>query len=636
MRRSQSRRSSPTSSFRKSRASATPTKAGAAFPTTFIHPADPRFREISRLFIEEQTRLFGTDHLYAADPFIEMTPASTDPAYLADFARAVYQGMTAADPEAVWVQQGWFFSFDPGFWKPEQGRAFVSAVPDEHLLFLDLYCENVEVWRRTEGFFGKPWLWSIVGCFGDTVTLQGGLPQIADRLPAAVASPEGSRLRGTGLLMEGLGYNPVVYDLMSDLSWQPRRLDLSAWLDDYTLRRYGRKDAHAQAAWRTLLATAYRAPARTGTTLEMRPDFALGWRFRGLPYDPAALAGAWPELLAAAPRLGDRDTYRFDLVNVSRQVLANYAGQVYSRMMAAYERKDRPEFLRLRDEYLQLFADLDELLATRREFLLGPWLADAERWAGSEPERRLYHYNARRLITIWGVEENPWDLNDYARKQWSGLLTDFYRPRWEMFLSALSRALDTGVAFDTSAYRRDIVALEEAWVRQDRSFPTAPRGDSVAVCRRLLRAYGSRVRRPEASSLTTGKPATCSHALPGHPPELANDGWFGDTQRFWSTDVTADPEAWWQVDLEKPTTVGRVVLVFYFGDRRTYGYTVETSRDGQSFELAYDGRDNEERATIAGADCRFAPRKARYLRVTLPRNSANTGRHLVEVMAYPE
>ncbi len=462
-------------------------------PTSFIHPADPRFKDVGKIFIEEQTRLFGTDHLYTGDPFIEMTPSSTDPAYLSGFARAVYQAMTAADPQAVWVQQGWFFSFDRKFWKPEQGKAFVSAVPAEHLLFLDLYCENVEIWKQTQAFFGKPWLWCIVGCFGNTVNLQGGLPQISERLPAAFSSPERGQLRGTGLLMEGLGYNPVVYDMMSDLGWQPRPLDLPAWVDAYTRRRYGRDDAHARAAWRVLLQTAYRRPARTGTLLEMRPDFKPGWRFTGLPYPPAELAKAWPELVAAATQLGQLDSFRFDLVNLGRQVLANYAGQVHARLMAAYQAQDRAEFERLRSEYLQLFPDLEELLATRREFLLGPWLADAERWAASDRERRLYHYNARRLITIWGTEEIPWNLNDYARKQWSGLLTDFYRPRWEMFLSRLDDALAKGEELDVAAYKRDIVAMEEAWVRRDEGFPTRPRGDSVEVSRRLMQKYYLRV-----------------------------------------------------------------------------------------------------------------------------------------------
>jgi hypothetical protein len=39
--------------------------------------------------------------------------------------------------------------------------------------------------------------------------------------------------------------------------------------------------------------------------------------------------------------------------------------------------------------------------------------------------------------------------------------------------------------------------------------------------------------------------------------------------------------------------------------------------------------------TEDGYACVFKPRVVRCLRVTQSRNSANTGRHLVEVMAFP-
>jgi hypothetical protein len=143
--------------------------------------------------------------------------------------------------------------------------------------------------------------------------------------------------------------------------------------------------------------------------------------------------------------------------------------------------------------------------------------------------------------------------------------------------------------------------------------------------------------KPNAVSLTTGKPATCSHALPPNPAGLANDGRSNDTDGYWATDVAAHPnDAWWQVDLQEPTTVGRVVVVGFYGDRRHYGFTVETSLDGQQWELVADRRENTEPSTAQGYTCRFDPRKVRYLRVTHTANSANSGRHLVEVMAYPQ
>jgi len=143
---------------------------------------------------------------------------------------------------------------------------------------------------------------------------------------------------------------------------------------------------------------------------------------------------------------------------------------------------------------------------------------------------------------------------------------------------------------------------------------------------------------PDAVSLTTGKPATCSHAMWRYPARLANDGLAGDTNSFWATDVVQYPAdtAWWQVDLQTVQTVGRVVVVGYYGDRRHYGFTVETSLDGRTWTVVADRRDNRAPSTAKGYTCRFPPRKVRYLRVTQTHNSANSGRHLVEVMAYAQ
>jgi hypothetical protein len=93
-------------------------------------------------------------------------------------------------------------------------------------------------------------------------------------------------------------------------------------------------------------------------------------------------------------------------------------------------------------------------------------------------------------------------------------------------------------------------------------------------------------------------------------------------------------DAWWQVDLEQPVTIGRVVVVGYYGDPRHYGFIVETSLDGTAWEKVADWRENQQPSTVNGYSCRFEPRPARYVRVTQTQNSANTGRHLVEVMVY--
>ncbi|MEA3225255.1 MAG: alpha-N-acetylglucosaminidase, partial [Planctomycetota bacterium] len=101
--------------------------------THLLDPLDPGFAEIARLWMEEQTRYFGTDHLYAADTFIEMTPPRGDLKYLADLSRAIYNGMSRSDPEAVWVLQGWAFMNKRSFWTQPRIQAFLDAISDDRM-----------------------------------------------------------------------------------------------------------------------------------------------------------------------------------------------------------------------------------------------------------------------------------------------------------------------------------------------------------------------------------------------------------------------------------------------------------------------------------------------------------------------
>lgn len=50
--------------------------------------------------------------------------------------------------------QGWLFH--EGFWTNERIRAYLSGVPDDRMIVLDLNSEATPVWQSTESYFGKP------------------------------------------------------------------------------------------------------------------------------------------------------------------------------------------------------------------------------------------------------------------------------------------------------------------------------------------------------------------------------------------------------------------------------------------------------------------------------------------------
>jgi alpha-N-acetylglucosaminidase len=153
----------------------------------------------------------------------------------------------------------------------------------------------------------------------------------------------------------------------------------------------------------------------------------------------------------------------------------------------AYQKKDRPACRTAAARLLQLIRDMDELAATRQEFLLGRWIAEARAWGANDEERKLNEWNARNILTLWGPKDSS--LKDYANRQWSGLLADFYLPRWKMFFERLDTALAEGQAFDAKRFEQDVRTWEEQWTHRTDAYPTAPRGDSVAVAKKLWARY---------------------------------------------------------------------------------------------------------------------------------------------------
>ena len=102
-----------------------------------------------------------------------MAPPSGDLKYLAHVGRAIYDGMATADPQAVWFFQGWTFMNQAQFWKQDRIKAFLDAVPTDRMLVLDLFCDSNPVWDKTQGFYGKPWVWSFVYNFGNNTCIGG-------------------------------------------------------------------------------------------------------------------------------------------------------------------------------------------------------------------------------------------------------------------------------------------------------------------------------------------------------------------------------------------------------------------------------------------------------------------------------
>jgi alpha-N-acetylglucosaminidase len=411
---------------------------------------------------------------------------------LAACGRAIYGAMGRSSPEVTWVLQSWLEN-------PRQ--PMVDALDKSKLLVLDLCCENKENWRERGQFGHTPWLWCTIQNWGGNVGLGGDLDglRVKPARALAEAGPGKGQMHGIGALMEGSETQPLLWEMFFGNAWRSDAPDLDLWLRDYSRRRYGTASPAALQALHIELETVYAHAGYIESVVCARPSLepypkARFWGSTEPNYDTTRLVEAWRSLLEAAAVCGDSNGYRYDLVDVGRQVLADQAGRYHRAIVQAYARKDAAAVKQLGGRLLGLMRDLDELLATRKEFLLGIWLADARRYGATKDEQDSCERTARELITTWTRQDN---VTDYANRQWAGLVGTFYFARWQTWLDGLHSALAAGPEIDVDATRARIREADLAWTRRHNPYPVAPRGDVIEVSRRLLGKYSADASAPD-------------------------------------------------------------------------------------------------------------------------------------------
>ena len=167
-----------------------------------------------------------------------------------------------------------------------------------------------------------------------------------------------------------------------------------------------------------------------------------------------------------------------------RQAIADRGRVIYQRSMADYRSYNLSSYRREKDAFLQAILLQDELLSSRKEFMVGPWISSARSLGADEGQKDLYEFNARVQITTWAGREcaNKGKLHDYAHKEWNGLLKDFYYPRWKKFYDTLDKALEGGPLEEVDWYEQ-----EKDWAYCRAPYPVKPQTDPVPAARKAYR-----------------------------------------------------------------------------------------------------------------------------------------------------
>ena len=449
----------------------------------FLQPTSKRFAEIASIYYKEQQRLYGKADFYSMDPFHEGGNAGG--VDLRKAGEAIMGAMKAVNPNAVWVVQAWGACPYP---------SMIKHLKNGDMLVLDLYSENrpqwgnsESTWYRKEGFNGHDWAFCMLLNFGGNVGMFGKLQHVVDEYYKARCSSFKSTMKGVGLTMEGIENNPVMYELVSELPWRDAKFSWKEWLHDYVEARYGNiNNGKVHDAWLLLARSVYGAGAKIveqgchESVLCARPALDVyqvsSWSEMEEFYNPDDVINAARLMVEASHEVKANDNFRYDLVDVTRQAIAEQARYVYDEVVAAYKAKDRKMFDYTTKRFLDILLQQDRMLSSMPDFMVGGWIRSARNLGTNAQESDHYEWNARVQITTWGNRNaaEKGGLREYAHKEWNGVLADFYYPRWKAYFEALA------ATFDGKPMKNiDFYAMDEAWTLKHNAYPYEAQGNPV-------------------------------------------------------------------------------------------------------------------------------------------------------------
>lgn len=400
------------------------------FPKTAqVDPLDPFFDLYGKTYLRNLKELMGFYGYVACDPFHEGTPPKKDKEYLNAVGKTISNLYTRFDNNSIWVMQAWSMRKD-----------IVQAVDKDKLLILDI---NSERTLSSSNMWGYSVVSGMLHNFGGKNAMQGKL-KVHAKNPYVKLKNAGANVVGSGLFMEGIDQNPIVYDLQFELLTLNGSIDLNSWLDDYIKRRYGKYNSKIRDTYELLLKTCYKDKGyhenAVGSTLasrpQMRPVMTGPCCYSKVFYNVKTFEKALTLFASVKDEFEDSDGYAYDLCDMTRQALSNRFYVNQKEFAKAYLFRNVKKAEAIAERQRKLLLDVDRVASLRSEMNLERWLFDAHNLASDEEEKRYFDLNARTLITLWGdIRGDAPNIYDYSWREWGGLIKDYYYARWDKFYS---------------------------------------------------------------------------------------------------------------------------------------------------------------------------------------------------------
>jgi len=287
----------------------------------------------------------------------------------------------------------------------------------------------------------------------------------------------------------------VMFFLQAEMSWRNEIVNVDQWIQQYALRRYGNVSdpvvkANLGSAWSLLYQCCYSHDFSWDykSRVERPPAISMGTNNWDSFPSATIMVKALEQLLTGHndKHLVDVGPYQYDIVDITRQAITNLFADVQVMFGLSYQKwqfrneNSTKEFMSISNAMLEMISDLDKLLASNTNFLLGKWIESARNSVKKESKevQDLYEFNARNQITMWGYHEN---IEDYASKQWAGLVGDYYMRRWKLFSGLMLACLVNGSHLNFDTYENQRYSLEQEWGMEHTKYPTKPKGQLTEI-----------------------------------------------------------------------------------------------------------------------------------------------------------
>jgi len=446
-----------------------------------IRPDSPECLAVMKQYIDEIVRLYGTDHIYQCTPFCESAGAATPDEALdvkMKAAKALCATLGKLDPQYVWQSDSWDFGAVPSVWTSERlSKYFTELEPLRDRMYIyDTTSEANPFWKRTECFGGTPWAFGVLHSFQGDDHLHGDLARVLASFKEATEDPRSTNLKGMYTIPESFGHNVLYYQFISEMAWDPARVNVESFLNKYCRTRY------SAASQESMLDCTHKIvdAVSSGGGIDMY------YQRMGIVYNPVVAApfddfqsynasfaelcreiGLMEDAIVLALSMKSTESgntlYENDLVDYVKTMLGLKSNYFIIKAYEAFKVGNLQDFNQNTARALKCLDGIEIILSTRPDFSLQKTIDEAMAIPGTNPF-------VPRMIRKHAINDLYAPVENYEQ------LVLFYKPRVAAYFDEMRKRLERGErAFSRADMNSAFAAFDQQWWDNDCRVPADKR-----------------------------------------------------------------------------------------------------------------------------------------------------------------